>query len=69
MTPARRRKRRYTVLAATGVAEVAHQLQEKGYLDYTRGTITIRNRQGIEEACCECYQMVRREWDRLGLKT
>lgn len=49
----------------TGVSTIAHQLKEAGLIDYSRGQMTIRNRQGIEETACECYQEMRLGVDRL----
>jgi len=43
----------------------AGHLQQQGFIKYTRGTITILDRKGIESACCECYQVIATEYDRL----
>lgn len=48
-----------------GVTAVAGRLQEMKLISYTRGRITILDRQGLEQAACECYQVVREEFDRL----
>lgn len=48
-----------------GVTIAAKKLQEKGVIKYVRGTITMLNRRGLEEAACECYQIVMDEYDRL----
>jgi CRP-like cAMP-binding protein len=48
-----------------GVTHAARRLQEHGLISYARGHITIRNRCGLESAVCECYQVVREEYDRL----
>ncbi len=48
-----------------GVTIAAKKLQEKGLIKYVRGTITMLNRKGLEEAACECYQIVMDEYDRL----
>jgi CRP-like cAMP-binding protein len=50
-----------------GVSEAAHRLQAENLIDYSRGTIKILDRRGLEAASCECYEMVRREFDRLSL--
>jgi CRP-like cAMP-binding protein len=48
-----------------GVTEAALQLQKAGLIRYARGHITILDRQGLEERTCECYSVVKREYDRL----
>jgi CRP-like cAMP-binding protein len=47
------------------VTETAGTLQRADLIRYRRGTITIRNRAGLERAACECYRIVRDEFDRL----
>lgn len=47
------------------VNEVARELQEAQAIDYTRGHVTILNRQELESRSCECYAVVRDEFDRL----
>ena len=47
------------------VSEVAATLQKAGLIRYSRGKITICDRQGLESASCECYQVVKEEFDRL----
>ena len=47
------------------VSEAAIILQHAGLIRYSRGTITILDRAGLEEFVCECYQVVRAEFDRL----
>jgi hypothetical protein len=39
--------------------------QQAGLIRYVRGHITILDRQGLEAASCECYQVVKTEFDRL----
>jgi len=51
----------------TTVTLAAGQLHEAGLIDYSRGHITIKDRSGLEKAACECYRVVRNEFDRLGL--
>ena len=51
----------------TTVTLAAGMLQEPGLVDYSRGHITIKNRKGLEQVACECYQIVRDEFHRLGL--
>jgi CRP-like cAMP-binding protein len=47
------------------VSEAAIILQGAGLIRYSRGTITILDRQGLEEFVCECYRAVKDEFDRL----
>lgn len=47
------------------VTEVALKLQKMGLIQYNRGKMTIRDRQGLEAAACECYSLLRAERDRL----
>ncbi len=48
-----------------GVTEAAGELQRAGLIHYSRGKITVVNRPGLEARVCECYQVVKREFDRL----
>jgi CRP-like cAMP-binding protein len=48
-----------------GVTEAAGQLQEAGLIQYRRGHITVLDRKGLEQRACECYAVVKREYDRL----
>ena len=47
------------------VSVVAGLLQNAKLIQYVRGRMTIRNREGLEKEACECYEVVRREFDRL----
>ena len=47
------------------VAKAAGRLQKAGLIRYVRGHFTILDRQGLEAASCECYQVVKTEFDRL----
>jgi CRP-like cAMP-binding protein len=47
------------------VSVVAAILQKAGFIRYSRGRIQIRDRQGLEAASCECYRVVKEEFDRL----
>ena len=48
-----------------GVTEAAGRLQEMGLIRYSRGRIWIVDRKGLERQSCECYAVVRGEYDRL----
>lgn len=48
-----------------GITHAAKRLQTAGYISYVRGDMTILNRAGLETDVCECYQVVRTEYDRL----
>ncbi len=48
-----------------GVSVAASTLRDAGVIDYTRGHVTIVDRQGLENASCECYRIVKAEFDRL----
>ncbi len=48
-----------------GVTEAAGKLQRAGLISYQRGAITVLDRPGLESRCCECYQVVKTEFDRL----
>lgn len=49
----------------TTVTAVARQLQEKGYIRYRRGVVDIIDRAGLEAMTCECYRVVRGNYERL----
>ncbi len=49
----------------SGITVIAGTLQRTGLISYTRGRTTILNRRGLEKAACECYGVVRGEFDRL----
>jgi CRP-like cAMP-binding protein len=51
--------RRPSVTVAAGI------LQKAGFIRYSRGRITVVDREGLEAATWECYGMIRREYDRL----
>ena len=48
-----------------GVTEAAGKLQRAGLIAYHRGHIHVLDRQGLEERVCECYSVVKDEYDRL----
>ncbi len=49
------------------VTEDALKLQHAGLIRYARGHITVLDRAGLEKRSCECYEVVKREYDRLLL--
>ncbi len=48
-----------------GVTEAAGKLQQAGLIEYRRGHIRVLDRPGLEKRVCECYQVVKTEFDRL----
>lgn len=48
-----------------GVTVAAGHLQSQKLISYVRGTITILDRKGLENNVCECYKVVKAEYDRL----
>jgi CRP-like cAMP-binding protein len=48
-----------------GVTEAALKLQKAGLIKYSRGRIRIMDRKGLEQRTCECYAVVKNEYDRL----
>jgi CRP-like cAMP-binding protein len=48
-----------------GVTEGAIKLQSAGLIRYARGRITVLDRAGLEQRTCECYAVVKKEYDRL----
>ena len=48
-----------------GVTEAAGKLQAAGLIRYSRGKISVLDRPGIEARSCECYEVVKKEFDRL----
>jgi CRP-like cAMP-binding protein len=51
----------------TSVTVAAGMLHKSGLISYSRGHVTIQDRDGLINAACECYQIVRDEYVRLGL--
>lgn len=49
----------------SGVTEAAMKLQDAGLIRYSYGHIEVIDRPGLEARVCECYGVVRREFDRL----
>ena len=48
-----------------GVTKAMIELQNDALIEYQRGRITVLSRDGIEHCTCECYGVVKREYDRL----
>ena len=48
-----------------GVTEGALKLQQAGLIRYARGRISVLDRPGLERRTCECYAVVKKEYDRL----
>jgi len=48
-----------------GVTEAAGHLQKAGLIRYQRGHITVLDRSKLEHRACECYAVVKKEYDRL----
>ncbi len=48
-----------------GVTEGARNLQKAGLIRYSRGRITVLDRPGLEQRTCECYAVVKKEYERL----
>ncbi|NVO05353.1 MAG: Crp/Fnr family transcriptional regulator [Rhodoferax sp.] len=48
-----------------GVTDAAGKLQRAGFIRYSRGHITVLDRPGLEQRVCECYAVVKREFERL----
>jgi CRP-like cAMP-binding protein len=48
-----------------GVSEAAGKLQDEGVIRYKRGHVNVLNRQLLKDRSCECYEIVKREFNRL----
>jgi len=48
-----------------GVTEAAARLQQAGLISYSRGRISVLDRAGLEKRTCECYAVVKKEYNRL----
>jgi hypothetical protein len=48
-----------------GITEAAGKLQQAGLIRYQRGHISVLDRVGLEAQSCECYQVIKNEFDRL----
>jgi len=52
-----------------GVTEAAGRLQRAGLISYQRGHISVLDRPKLEQRTCECYAVVKKEYDRLLPRT
>jgi hypothetical protein len=52
-------------VCAAKVTEAALNLQRAGLIRNQRGHITVLDRAGLERRTCECYAVVRKEYERL----
>ncbi|HYG83050.1 MAG TPA: Crp/Fnr family transcriptional regulator, partial [Pyrinomonadaceae bacterium] len=48
-----------------GVTNALGELKEKGVIDHSRGFIKIIDQEGLEASACECFEVIRAEFDRL----
>jgi hypothetical protein len=48
-----------------GVSEAAHALHHAGLIHYGRGTLSVADAAGLEKISCECFAVIRDEYDRL----
>jgi CRP-like cAMP-binding protein len=48
-----------------GVTESARRLQKAGFIRYARGHIAVLDRRGLERRACECYVVIKKEYERL----
>ncbi len=53
------------IVPASGVSDVVAKLQTAGLVTYADGNITVLDRPGLEEMSCECYEVVKKEYQRL----
>ena len=63
-----KQKEKLMSLKVAGIESVtvaAGRLQDAGLIHYSRGHISILDRNGLEATVCECYQVVKNETDRL----
>ncbi len=44
-----------------GISGVAGEFQERGLIGYSRGSVRVLDRQGLEATACECYAVLRDE--------
>jgi CRP-like cAMP-binding protein len=48
----------------TGITEAANQLRGAGLISYRRGRVTVTDREGLEAISCECYPLMKKEFNR-----
>jgi Mn-dependent DtxR family transcriptional regulator len=48
-----------------GISEAAKRLQRAGVIDYSRGSIQVLDRAGLIRNTCECYAIIKHEYERL----
>jgi CRP-like cAMP-binding protein len=51
-------------VARVSVTLSASEIQSKGYIKYSRGSLDIVDRDALEKMACECYGIVRDEYER-----
>jgi CRP-like cAMP-binding protein len=47
------------------VSQIAARFQNEGLISYSRGVMTIVDRKGVEQEACECYSIIRADFERL----
>jgi CRP-like cAMP-binding protein len=47
-----------------GVTVAANELRQRGIIEYRRGNVIVRDRKGLEQTSCVCYELVKQEYDR-----
>lgn len=47
-----------------GVSVAANEFKQSGLIEYRRGNVVVVDREGLERQSCECYEIVKREYDR-----
>ena len=56
---------RMLAVRRAGVSAAANSLRQMRAIDYQRGTVIVLDRKALENASCECYRVVKTEYDRL----